>query len=43
VFSKLLEVLATRCAPYGADFTDWDDEAEDDPEDFNMYRCDSLR
>jgi hypothetical protein len=32
----LCKVLATRCACYGAAFTSWDDEAEDDLEDFNM-------
>ena len=37
IFHLLIEVLATRCAPYPQGFTEWDD-CEEDEEDFHMFR-----
>ena len=37
VYQVLVEVLATRCAPYPAGFVDWESNDEDE-EDFHMFR-----
>ena len=37
VHQALVEVLATRCAPYPAGFVDWE-SSEEDEEDFHMFR-----
>ena len=37
MMQALLEVLATRCAPYPAGFVDWD-SCEEEEEEFHMFR-----
>jgi hypothetical protein len=38
IFQVLLEVLASRCAPYPPGFVDWDSCEDDGEEEFHMFR-----